>query len=264
MRDLPPTQPYIQGELSAIAEQLEHERLLIGGSTLQDPLREMWTTPGNRKRVLISIGLTICQQMTGTNTINPYAPQILKSPSIKGTATNPFATSIYGIVKMTTYAAFLLSAADSLGRRRSLLWTSIAQDTATFYISLYVRIDPPATGHAVPPAGCVALVCAFLFAGFFQFGWGPVCWIYVSEVPAARLRSLDVAIAAATQWLFHFVVARATPNTLATVGKGGYGYVVLPPLFCFCYWVGGVADGCDLWLFLLLHVYLRLVLDTRN
>lgn len=128
----------------------------------------MWTIPGNRKRVLISIWLTICQQMTGTNAIDLYAPQILKSPSIKVTATNPFATGIYGIVKMTTCAAFLLFAADSLGRRCSLLWTSIAQDTAMFYIGLYVRIDSPATGHAVPPAGYVALVCVFLFAGFFQ------------------------------------------------------------------------------------------------
>jgi hypothetical protein len=155
VRNLPPTQPYIQGQLSAIAEQLEHERLLIGGSTLQDLLREMWTIPGNRKRVLISIGLMICQQMTGTNAINPYAPQILESLSIKGTATNLFATGIYGIVKMATCAAFPLFAANSLGRRRSLLWTSIAQDTAMFYIGLYVRIDPPATG----PRGPARRVC---------------------------------------------------------------------------------------------------------
>ena len=229
MRNLPPTQPYIQGELSTIAEQLEHERLLIGGSTLQDLLREMWTIPGNRKRVLISIGFMICQQMAGTNAINPYAPQILKSPSIKVTATNLFATGIYGIVKMTTCAAFLLFAADSLHRRRSLLWTLIALGTAMFYIGPYVRIGPPATGHAVPPAGYVALVRVLLLAGFFQFGWGPVCWIYVSEIPTARLRSSNVAIAAATRWPFNFVVARAMPNMLGTVGKGGYGYVVLPP-----------------------------------
>lgn len=186
----------------------------------------------------------ICQQMTATNAINLYPPQIL---GIKGTATNLFATSIYGIAKMTTCAAFLLFAADSLGRRRSLLWTSIAQGTAMFYIGLYVRIDSPATGHAVPSAGYVALVCVLLFAGFFQFGWGPVCWIYVSEILTARLRSLNVAIVAATQWLLDFVVARATPNMLATVGKGGYGYVVLPSplLFCFCFWVGEVANGCD-------------------
>lgn len=91
-----------------------------------------------------------------------------QSLSIKGTAANLFATSAYGIVKMTTCAAFLLFAADSLGRRRSLLWTLTAQDTAMFYIGLHVRIDPPATGHAVSPAGCVALVCVFPFTGFFQ------------------------------------------------------------------------------------------------
>lgn len=55
---------------------------------------------------------------------------------------------------------------------------------------------------------------------FFQ---GPVCWIYVSEIPTARLRALNVSIAAATQWLFNFVVARATPTMIATVGRGGFG-----------------------------------------
>ena len=88
-----------------------------------------------------------------------------------------------------------------------------------------MRIFPRVECGQVPPAGDVALVCIFLFAGFFQWGWGPVCWIYVSEIPAARLRSLNVAIAAAVQWLFNFVVARATPNMIATMGKGGYGYV---------------------------------------
>ena len=126
VHNLPPTYPYIQGELSTIAEQLEHEYLLTSGSTLKDLLCEMWEIPDNHKRVLISIGLMICQQMTGTNAINLYAPEIFKSLGIKGTATNLFATGIYGIVKMTACAAFLLFAADSLGRRRSLLWTSVA------------------------------------------------------------------------------------------------------------------------------------------
>lgn len=35
---------------------------------------------------------------------------------------------------------------------------------------------------------------------------------------------MNVALAAATQWLFNFVVARAVPNMLATVGRAGYGY----------------------------------------
>lgn len=133
-----------------------------------------------------------------------------------------------------------------------------------YYIGIYMRVDPPVVGQPVPPAGYFALVCVFLFACFFQFGWGPVCWIYVSEIPAARLRSLNVAIAAAVQWLFNFVVARATPNMMATMGKGGYGYV-----FFFFFTIPEIASFTNsqqyfphLWLFLCRHVLLRLVLHS--
>jgi alkylhydroperoxidase/carboxymuconolactone decarboxylase family protein YurZ len=70
VRHLPADHPYIRTELADIAEQLEHERLLVGGSSAKDLFRELWMVPGNRKRALISIGLMICQQMTGTNAIN--------------------------------------------------------------------------------------------------------------------------------------------------------------------------------------------------
>ncbi|OSS44515.1 hypothetical protein B5807_10911 [Epicoccum nigrum] len=233
VRNLPASHEYVAAELKDIADQLEHERMLVAGASAKDLLKEMFTIPGNRKRALLSIGLMICQQMTGTNAINYYAPQIFAALGLSGNEVKLFATGIYGIVKMLACLAFLIFAADSLGRRRSLLWTSIAQGLAMLYIGLYMRFDPPQGKGNVPPAGYFALVCVFLFAGFFQFGWGPVCWIYVSEIPAARLRSLNVAIAAATQWLFNFVVARATPNMMTTVGFNGYGAFLIYGSFCF-------------------------------
>jgi MFS family permease len=103
-------------ELEEMSEQLEHERRLIGGASFMDLQREMWTIPTNRKRALISIGLMVCQQMTGTNAINYYAPTIFANLGIKGPQTGLFATGIYGIVKVVACATFLLFAADSLGR----------------------------------------------------------------------------------------------------------------------------------------------------
>ncbi|KAH6853106.1 general substrate transporter [Chaetomium sp. MPI-CAGE-AT-0009] len=237
IRNLPPTHPYIQDEFQEIVDQLEHERNLIGDATFWNLQREMWTIAGNRRRALISIILMICQQMTGTNAINTYAPTIFKNLGLTGTSTSLFSTGIYGIVKVTSCVIFLLFMADSLGRRRSLLWTSIAQGLAMFYIGLYVRIAPPKEGQDVPPAGYFALVSIFLFAAFFQFGWGPACWIYASEIPAARLRSLNVSYAAATQWLFNFVVARAVPTMLITVGSDGYGTYLIFGSFCFSMFV---------------------------
>ena len=73
-------------------DQLEHERHLIGGSSLKDLLKEMFTIPGNRKRALITIGLMIFQQLTGTNAINYYAPQIFSNLGLDGTEASLFAS----------------------------------------------------------------------------------------------------------------------------------------------------------------------------
>ena len=91
-----------------------------------------------------------------------------------------------------------------------------------FYLGFYSRFVN-IEGGEIGASGYVALVAIYLFAAAFQLGWGPVCWIYVSEIPTSRLRGLNVALSAATQWLFNFAVARATPNMLNTVGVNGFG-----------------------------------------
>lgn len=190
VRQLNDGHPYLEDEMQEIADALNYERRLIGDATTWVLIKEMFTIPNNRKRGILSIVLMICQQMTGTNAINTYAPTIFKNLGITGTSTALFSTGIYGIVKVLSCIVFILFLADSLGRRRSLLFSSVGQSFCMFYIGLYVRISPPVLNAPVPPAGYVALVCIFVFAAFFQFGWGPACWIYVSEIPAARLRPL--------------------------------------------------------------------------
>lgn len=44
---------------------------------------------------------------------------------------------------------------------------------------------------------------------------------------------MNVAIAAATQWLFNFVVAQAVPRMLESVGDHGYGTYFVFGSFCF-------------------------------
>lgn len=103
-----------------------------------------------------------------------------------------------------------------------------------FYLGFYVRFDPPVAGQPIPAAGTAALVMVYLFAAAFQFGWGPVCWIYVSEIPTNRLRGYNVSLAAATQWLFNLVVARVSPVMLVTAGgPTGYGTYFIYGSFCF-------------------------------
>lgn len=64
-------------------------------------------------------------RVQGTNAINYYAPQIFATLGVTGVSNELFATGIYGLVKPIPVVAFLVFVADSLGRRRSLLWTGI-------------------------------------------------------------------------------------------------------------------------------------------
>ena len=246
VRALPASHPYVEKEFAVICAQLERERVLSrgggggGGGSFRALQREMWLVPGNRKRALISIFLMVAQQLTGVNAINYYAPKIFAELGLGSLQTGLFATGIYGVIKVVGCACFLLFAADSLGRRRSLLWTAVCQGAVMFYIGIYVRVAPPMKGEHVPAAGYAALVCIYIFAIIYQFGWGPVPWIYIAEIPTVRLRAMNIAIGAVTQWLFNFIVARSTPNMLATLGPDGYGTYLVFGSFSFlmfiCTW----------------------------
>ncbi|KAK7432476.1 hypothetical protein QQZ08_001041 [Neonectria magnoliae] len=242
LRMLPADHEYVQTEIQEMASQLEAERRLTGDASAKTLFKEMWQVPGNRKRAIISVLLMVCQQMTGVNAVNYYAPQIFKNLGMTGTQSSLFATGVYGIVKVTGCAIFLIFAADSLGRRRSLLWTSAAQAIAMYIIGIYGRVQPPIAGNPVSPFGYVAITCIYLWAAFFQFGWGPCCWILVSEIPTARLRAMNVALGAATQWLFNFIIARTVLTMQATMGQAGYGMFFMFGSFC-------ILMGMFVWFF---------------
>lgn len=233
LRDLPPTDPYVQAEIQEMADQLEIERRLTGGSSPKALFREMFFIPGNRNRALISIMLMICQQLTGVNAINYYAPQLFANLGMDATNSSLFATGIYGVVKVISCSLFLLFVADSLGRRRSLIATAGSQGVVLFIIGIYGRVQPPVKGQPVTAFGYVAITCIYLWAASFQFGWGPACWILVSEIPTARLRALNVSVAAATQWLFNFIAARTVLTMQSTMGRAGYGMYFMFGSFCF-------------------------------
>ena len=81
-----------------------------------------------------------------------------------GTDTGLFATGVYGIVKFVGCACFLTFVADSLGRRKSLLWTSIAQGLVMYLVGIYGRVEPPVQGQDVSAFGYVAIACIFIWA----------------------------------------------------------------------------------------------------
>ncbi|KAH6976162.1 hypothetical protein BKA56DRAFT_488860 [Ilyonectria sp. MPI-CAGE-AT-0026] len=217
VRHLPPEHPYLQQELLEMRTQLDQERAIMQDTGFWALQKECWTISGNRKRALLTIGIITFQQWSGTGAINYYAPTIFKSLGLSSTTTALFAQGIYGIVKVVTCLIFIFFLADSLGRRMSFMWSGAVQSFCMFFLGFYVRFGPKiAEDESPPPAGIAALAMVYIFAAAFNMGWGPVSWIYVSEIPTNRLRAYNVALASLTHWLHNLAVSKATPVMLLT------------------------------------------------
>lgn len=65
IRALPSDHPYVANEFNDIRTAIEEENAILNGASWKTLQKEMWLVPANRKRVLISIGLMVGQQMTG-------------------------------------------------------------------------------------------------------------------------------------------------------------------------------------------------------
>lgn len=51
----------------------------------------------------------------------------------------------------------------------------------------------------------------YLIALVYSLGVGPLCWVYASEIHSNATRHYGLALASATQWLFNFAQAQASP-----------------------------------------------------
>ncbi|KAL2670770.1 hypothetical protein Neosp_014572 [[Neocosmospora] mangrovei] len=191
LRGLPEEHPYVRDEMENISLQLEEERSLAANSSGLTLVKEAFAVKSYRRRTFLCITLMMWSNLTGTNAITYYSPQLFKSVGLSSSS------------------------------------------AALFYVGFYVRFDPPHPNSPVGATGYVALVAIYIFAAVYQFGWGPVVWTYCSEIPAARMRALQMGMATASQWLFNFVVAKSTPSMFATLGRGGFGTYFVYGSFCF-------------------------------
>lgn len=98
-----------------------------------------------------------------------------------------------------------------------------------FYIGVNQAVNPVKAGDALSGNSIFAIVCVYLFVVFYSFGksrdvlagrtrangskgWGPTPFVLSSECAPNHLRSLVMAAALMTQWLFNFVSLCSTSD----------------------------------------------------
>lgn len=117
------------------------------------------------------------------------------------------ASGIYGIVKVVATSLFVFFFVETLGRKASLFISALGMGTLFFIVGAIDRTHPPpvpAPGTTPnPPVASKAMAAMlYIYVCFYSMGWGPLPWVYVSDIFPTRTRHYGLALASASQWLF--------------------------------------------------------------
>ena len=144
--------------------------------------------------VFIGCMLSVFQQIIGINAVLYFAPRIFES---MGVSNNMLFTVIMGVINIsfTLVAVFTV---EKLGRKPLLITGSLGMAVGALGVALSNVTTLPAV---------VPVISIMLYSACFMFSWGPICWVYISEIFPNTIRSRATAVAVAFQWIFNFIVS---------------------------------------------------------
>ncbi len=144
--------------------------------------------------IFIGCMLSVFQQIIGINAVLYFAPRIFES---MGMGNPMFQTVLMGVINIT-FTLVAVFTVEKLGRKPLLITGSLGMAVGAIGVALSNVVTLPAI---------IPVVSIMVYSACFMFSWGPICWVYISELFPNTIRSQATAIAVAFQWIFNFVVS---------------------------------------------------------
>jgi sugar porter (SP) family MFS transporter len=263
------TQDEVVAELSAIettvaeAERMERAaqaRPALGQSRAAQSFARCFgpsfaAGPRGGQRIGLGVGVMVLSQLTGINAVIYFSPTIFSSVGVGALE----GTAVVGVVNfLSTFIA--MGTIDHFGRKKLLIYGAVGMLLSLGGAAVLLLAD---SGDPVGPAsnftnntpnssnsgsggrdvvvsaatGNMVTALVISYACCFAWSWGPVSWVFVSEIFPLAGRGIAVGLATGAMWLINTVLAMLTPPMLASsLGTPGTfliyaGFVVTAGLF---------------------------------
>lgn len=165
--------------------------------------------------VLIGIGVSMTQQLTGINSIMYYGTRVLEESGMSAHQAT-LANIAFGVVAVLG-GLIALRNMDRLDRRTTFLIGLTL--TTTFHCLVGIASQALPEGNALRPIVILVLVVGFVFS--MQSFLNVAVWVWLAEIFPLHMRGLGIGIAVFFGWGVNGVLALFFPSLVAGIGITG-------------------------------------------
>jgi len=177
--------------------------------------RIMFTVPQWRTRLMHGVAVQVFTQMTGINVINYYQNTMYKALGIVGNK-SLLVSGIYNCVGPISNLIFIFFLLDRVGRRKPLLFGTIGITIALICEAAVNSQNTDPVNHPHNNLSIAGVFFIFCVTVIFSFSFGPISWVYMSEIMPMQIRARGNAFATGIgNWLVATFWAQLSPLALA-------------------------------------------------
>ncbi|MDR1115726.1 MAG: D-xylose transporter XylE [Tannerella sp.] len=181
-------------------------------STITETAKAKFFSYG-KKIIVIGVLLSVFQQFVGINVVLYYAPRIFESMGVARDA-SMMQTIVMGFVNVV-FTVVAIVTVDKWGRKPLLVTGSIGMAAGMIAIAILSYYDI---------ISILTLIFIIIFTASFMMSWGPICWVYISELFPNKIRGQAVAVAVAAQWAANYLISSTYPGMMEFSSVFTYGF----------------------------------------
>lgn len=204
--------PVVQFEYNEIldtlsAEASEHNNIIVF-------LKDLGSTPGNRRRMFIMIWAAICSQMSGNAFVSYYLSPILHSVGLNSDLQQ---TLINATNQMLSWfsAIYFATLPVKVGRRKLFLWSLAAIWVIDICITAGSAVF--AKDNTNKAAAYTVVAFLYLFSPAYNLGFNGNLGLYIPEILPYRMRTKGLSFFYFVQFCFMMLSTFVVPIGLKDI-----------------------------------------------
>ncbi|KAK5128472.1 hypothetical protein LTR85_003140 [Meristemomyces frigidus] len=200
---------WVQSEYNEIRATISAEKAITVPGWLI-----MFKVPQWRKRLFLGTLIQVFTQFTGINVIGYYQTIMYDALGITG-GRNVLVAGIYNCVGPITNLIFIFFILDRVGRKKPLIFGAVGITLALICEAAINSQNPNGTRTGLSIAGVFFI---FLVSVIFSLSFGPISWVYMSEIMPMQIRGRGTAFATGIgNWLVSTFFAQVSPIALGNI-----------------------------------------------